>query len=211
MIKLRHRDVKQSPQARGRIRLGVRQFGIHTVLPSLDRGSYVLSCFSHVWYPVWQYGLQPIRLLCPWDFPGKNTGVGYHFLLQGIFPTQGSNPGLLGLPALAGGFFTTGATWKTLLDTVCLKVKSPSFCPSDDFLSGLMSHWAELKVTSVSPLVLLYSFVDKLAFSARVLCDRVASGKTISGVLQWFSFLKDSLSLSKRNMLQLIKINGKKK
>ena len=28
------------------------------------------------------------------DFPGKNTGVGCHFLLQGIFPTQGSNPGL---------------------------------------------------------------------------------------------------------------------
>ena len=34
------------------------------------------------------------RLLCPWDFPGKNTRVGYHFLLQGIFPTQGLNPGL---------------------------------------------------------------------------------------------------------------------
>ena len=32
------------------------------------------------------------RLLCPWDSPGKNTGVGYHALLQGIFPTQGSNP-----------------------------------------------------------------------------------------------------------------------
>ena len=31
----------------------------------------------------------------PWDFPSKNTGVGCHFLLQGIFPTQGSNPGLL--------------------------------------------------------------------------------------------------------------------
>ena len=31
------------------------------------------------------------RLLCPWDFPGKDTGVGCHFLLQGIFPTQGSN------------------------------------------------------------------------------------------------------------------------
>ena len=30
----------------------------------------------------------------PWDFPGKNTGVGCHFLLQGIFPTQGLNPGL---------------------------------------------------------------------------------------------------------------------
>ena len=31
------------------------------------------------------------RLLCPWDFSGKNTGVGCHFLLQGIIPTQGSN------------------------------------------------------------------------------------------------------------------------
>ena len=35
------------------------------------------------------------RLLCPWNFPSRNTGVGCHFLLQGIFPTQGSNPGLL--------------------------------------------------------------------------------------------------------------------
>ena len=35
------------------------------------------------------------RLPCPWDFPGKNSGVHCHSLLQGIFPTQGSNPGLL--------------------------------------------------------------------------------------------------------------------
>ena len=35
------------------------------------------------------------RLLLPWDFPGKSTGVDCHFLLQGIFSTQGSNPGLL--------------------------------------------------------------------------------------------------------------------
>ena len=40
------------------------------------------------------HGKQPTRLLCPWNFPGKSTGVGFHFLLQGIFPTQGSNPGL---------------------------------------------------------------------------------------------------------------------
>ena len=32
--------------------------------------------------------------LCPWDSPGKHTGVGCHFFLQGIFPTQGSNLGL---------------------------------------------------------------------------------------------------------------------
>ena len=37
----------------------------------------------------------PIRLLCPWDFPVKNTGVGFYFLLQGIFPTQGWNSHML--------------------------------------------------------------------------------------------------------------------
>ena len=41
------------------------------------------------------HGLQPSRLLCPWDSPCKNTGVGCHAFLQGIFPTQGSNPHLL--------------------------------------------------------------------------------------------------------------------
>ena len=41
------------------------------------------------------HGLQLARLLCPWNSPGKNTGVGCHALLQGIFLTQGSNPDLL--------------------------------------------------------------------------------------------------------------------
>ena len=45
-------------------------------------------------------------ILCPRDFLGKNTGVGRHFLLQGIFLTQRWNLSLLGLPALAGRFFT---------------------------------------------------------------------------------------------------------
>ena len=44
---------------------------------------------------LWLRGLQPTRLLCPWDFPGKNAGVGCLFLLQGLFLTQGSNPCLL--------------------------------------------------------------------------------------------------------------------
>ena len=47
---------------------------------------------SHVWSfeTLWS-----ARLLCPWNFLGENTGVGCHSLLQGIFQTQGSNPGLL--------------------------------------------------------------------------------------------------------------------
>ena len=45
--------------------------------------------------PLQPHGLQPTRLLCPWDSPGKNTGVACHALLQGIFLTQGRNPGRL--------------------------------------------------------------------------------------------------------------------
>ena len=41
------------------------------------------------------HGLQPTRLLCPWDSPGKNTRVGCHAHLQGIFLTQGLNRCLL--------------------------------------------------------------------------------------------------------------------
>ena len=44
---------------------------------------------------LWCHGLYPARLLCPWDFPGKNTRVGCHFFFQGIFQTQGSNLRLL--------------------------------------------------------------------------------------------------------------------
>ena len=52
--------------------------------------------FSHwiVSNSLW-HGLKPARLLCPWNFPCKHTGVGCHFLFQGIFLIQGSNPCLL--------------------------------------------------------------------------------------------------------------------
>ena len=58
------------------------------------------------------YGLQPARLLCPWDSPGKNTGAGCHAFLQEIFPTQGLNltgSVLKNLPANAGDAGNTGS------------------------------------------------------------------------------------------------------
>ena len=55
-------------------------------------GDPVTTCvLSHVWFWVAPW---TARLLSPWDFPGKNAGVGCHFLLQGIFLTQGSNVSL---------------------------------------------------------------------------------------------------------------------
>ena len=76
---------------------------IYVTSPSLGRYWYlslwspacllhacVLSCFSHVQFceTLWTAAHQAP---CPWDSPGKNTGVGCHVFHQGIFPTQGSN------------------------------------------------------------------------------------------------------------------------
>ena len=51
----------------------------------------MLSCFSCVQLCVTLWTVTA-RCLCLWDSPSKNTGVGSHALLQGVFPTQGSNP-----------------------------------------------------------------------------------------------------------------------
>ena len=59
-------------------------------------------------------GLQPSRLLCPRDFPGNSTRVDCHFLLQGIFPTQGSNPGL---PHCRQMLYCLSHTLTTVLDS----------------------------------------------------------------------------------------------
>ena len=52
----------------------------------------------------------PARLLCPWDSLGKNTGVGCHLLLQGIFLTQDRTQ----VSCIAGGFFTDWAIREAL-------------------------------------------------------------------------------------------------
>ena len=63
-------------------------FKMSTLSPNFEFVNYLLyisvSC---------SLGLQLARLLCLWDSPGKNTGVGCHFLLQGIFLAQESNSG----------------------------------------------------------------------------------------------------------------------
>ena len=70
----------------------------------------LLQSCPTLWNPV-DCNLQPTRLLCPWDSPGKNTEV----LLcppPGDLPNPGIKPTSLTSPALAGGFFTTSTTWE---------------------------------------------------------------------------------------------------
>ena len=61
------------------------------------------------------HGLQPGRLLCPWNSPSKNTGLGCHALLRGDLPNPGIKPASLTSPALVGGLFTTSTTWEAPL------------------------------------------------------------------------------------------------
>ena len=58
------------------------------------------------------HGQSLTRLLCPWDSPGKDTGVGCHSLLQGIFPTQGSKRHLLHWQV---GSLSLGPPWKPFI------------------------------------------------------------------------------------------------
>ena len=71
--------------------------GISHFFPTLSVYSATCMCQVALVVPssLQPYGLEPARLLCPWDSSGKNTGVGCCALLQGIFPAQGSNSHLL--------------------------------------------------------------------------------------------------------------------
>ena len=60
------------------------------------------------------HGLWPATLLCPWDSSGKNTGVSLSCPSQGNLPNPGIKPMSLTSPALAGGLFTSSATWEAL-------------------------------------------------------------------------------------------------
>ena len=64
-----------------------------------------LSCFNCVRLFMTLWAIP--RLLCPWDSPGKNVGVGFYALPLGDLPDPGIKPTSPTSPALAGGFFTT--------------------------------------------------------------------------------------------------------
>ena len=99
--------------------------------------------------------------LCAWDSPGKNTGGVSSALLQGIFPTQGSNPCLLHMsPALTNGFFTTSDTWEALTVAAAAKLPqsglilcdpidgSPPGSPVPGILQARTLEWVAIALTN---------------------------------------------------------------
>ena len=80
------------------------------------RISKVLYVLTRLCPTLRPHGLQPASLLRPWDFPGKSTGVCCHFLLQGIFTTQGYNPRL----SYWQVDFYHCVTWVYVLPWICI-------------------------------------------------------------------------------------------
>ena len=114
---------------------------------------YAPSHFSRV--QLWPSGLRPARLLCPWDSPGKNTGVGCHALFQGIFQTQGSNSHLLRLLHWQADFFVFS------FSSPPSHLGSPVYCiysinseyasvPISQFLLPSLSHLVFIHLLSTS-------------------------------------------------------------
>ena len=79
-------------------------------------------------------GLWPAKFLCSWDSPGKNTGVGWHFLLQRIFQIQGLNPHLSylihwhadSIPLQPHGYL--GLNLRYFTGEILFQLSSPAFC-----------------------------------------------------------------------------------
>ena len=128
----------------------------------------VVQLLNHVPF-LWSQGLQPIRLLCPCGFPGKNTEVGCHFLLQGIFLIQGLNLCLLdwqansfplkyqesskpGLKSLS--FHLENSFHVPLGNTLSYESRWPYDCPLNSYilitylLNKMQQHFVELKNTT---------------------------------------------------------------
>ena len=77
----------------------------------------------------------------PWDFLEKYTGVGCHFLLQGIFLTQGSNPCILHLPALVSRFFITSTTWEAHMHIyLCLYIYTHIYTYWKWYLTSIIQY-----------------------------------------------------------------------
>ena len=99
---------------------------------------------SVVPHSLWSHELQPTRLLCPWDFPVKDTVVVYHFLLQGIFLTRD----WIWVSCTAGRVFIHSPTREALIYTSELmkswldwQTECSSFLP---FTMWFLSNWSLL-------------------------------------------------------------------
>ena len=138
---------------------------------------------SVVSYSVQPHGLQPTKLLCPRNFPGKNTQVGCHSLLQGIFPIQRSNPRLLHCRQIL----------------YCLSHQGSLVFPEIIYFylrAWYMIKWSEVKVTQSCP-----TLWDPIEYTVH--------GIVQARILEWTAFPFFSGSSQPRDRTQVSHIAGR--
>ena len=116
------------------------------------------------------HGLLPTTLLYPWDSPGKNTGMGSHSLLQGIFPTQGLNLGVLHCGQILYHLRHQGSRhfiWN---------VNLMGFC----FLSVSMTHTVELRPHTISHVLWLHLAFPGSLFTRAPCCSHSNCAKPVA-------------------------------
>ena len=129
--------------------------------------------------------LWPATLLCPRYFPGKNTGVGCHLLLQGIFPTQGLNLGLLHRRRILYHLSHQGSPDLSLLQIIFqmatrgqtgaehrLKINKPSLGRIKSVLTALLPCLSSLPSCSSQESRILSTYFPFATFSLPVLSSR---------------------------------------
>ena len=145
---------------------------------------------------VWPHRRQPTRLPHPWDSPGKNTGVGCHSVLQGIFPTQGLNPVLSHCRRVLYHLSHQGnicccsvnqlcpTLWLNELRHARLPCPSPSARVCSD--SCLLSRWCHPTISCPLSLLLLSSIFPSIRVFSNELALRI----------RWPKFWSFSFSIS---------------
>ena len=98
---------------------------------------------------------QSFWLPCPWNTPGKNTGVGRYALLQGIFPTQGSKPGLPHCEQIIYCLSHQGSSW--MLEWLSYSFSRGSSPPGDwtrvsCIVDGFFTSWATREAPGIHTL-----------------------------------------------------------
>ena len=138
------------------------------------------------------HGLKPTRLLCPWDSLGKNTGVGCHFLLQGILPAQGSNPHLLCL----------------LHCQVCSLLLSNQGSPFP-ILNITNRLWPLLPALCQTAQISVVFPREENIFSTHCAYLQPYVGSAINGLKFWIKVYKEKFLLKKKDISSIIQIYGK--
>ena len=151
---------------------------------------------------IWGYLCDP--MYCPWNSPGQNTGVGSPSLLQGIFPTQGSNPGLLHCRRILYQLSHKGSPKTKCLQgsrIVSLLVSTNQAMVCDCMSIGESQYFPGLSRENFKVIFLIFKYENKLSNDTRGRCQKCCStqkSKSLKKIDPVFRFCQ---SVKRRNEL----------